>query len=142
MNAARKDPHAIPSIPNSEWEVIKTLWERGPLAARDVFAALPPDHGWAYKTVKTLLARLVAKGAVTYEQVGNSYLYRAAVSREQVTRREVHSFVDRVLDGSLMPILAHFIERRDLSDEEIGELRRLMEKQGVPPKSRGERRKS
>ena len=46
----------------TEWEVMKILWDRGPLAARDVFAALPPEIEWAYKTVKTLLARLVAKG--------------------------------------------------------------------------------
>lgn len=117
-----------PAISAAELEVIKTLWDRGAMAARDVFAALPDGHGWAVKTVKTLLARLVAKGAVTYEQVGNSYLYRAAVSREQVTRRELKGFVDHVLDGSLMPIL-HFIEGKPyLSAEEIEQLEKILQK--------------
>ncbi len=86
---------SVPAISAAELEVIKTLWDRGAMAARDVFAALPDGHGWAYKTVKTLLARLVAKGAVAYEQVGNSYLYRPAVSREQVTRRELKGLSSR-----------------------------------------------
>lgn len=106
---------------------MKPLWDNGPMAARDVFAALPPGHGWAYKTVKTLLSRLAAKGAVTYEQVGNSYLYRAAHTRNQVTRREVKGFVERVLEGSPLPMLARFIEQHDLSADDIGQLRRLLE---------------
>lgn len=115
-----------PAISAAELEVIKTLWDRGAMAARDVFAALPAGHGWAIKTVKTLLARLVAKGAVTYEQVGNSYLYKAAVTREQVTRRELKGFVDHVLDGQLMPIL-NFIEgSRELSNEEIAQMERIL----------------
>lgn len=134
--ARKSDPESSPSISAAELEVIKTLWDRGALAARDVFAALPANHGWAYKTVKTLLARLVAKGAVTYEQVGNSYLYSAAVTREQVTRRELKGFVDHVLDGSLMPIL-HFIEGKgDLSAEELAQLERILEKKRPERKGR------
>lgn len=126
-----------PSISAAEMEVIKTLWDNGPLAARDVFLALPEDHGWAYKTVKTLLARLVAKGAVTYEQIGNSYLYEAACSREQVTLSEVAGFVDRVLDGSVMPIL-HFIDNaRDLSEEELDRLENLLKKNAAAVMEKG-----
>jgi predicted transcriptional regulator len=115
-----------PTISPAEWEVMKALWERGPLAARDVYDALPSGHGWAIKTVKTLLSRLAAKGAVDYEQIGNTYLYRAAVNREQVTRREMRGFVDRVLGGSPLPMLAHFIEGDDLSDEEVARLEALI----------------
>jgi len=133
MPSHRREPaSAIPSISTAELEVIKTLWDHGALAARDVFTALPADHGWAYKTVKTLLARLVAKGAVTYDQIGNSYLYRAAVSREQVTRRELKGFVERVLEGSLLPIL-HFIEgSRELSAAELAQLEHLLQKKRGP----------
>ncbi len=75
------------ALSNAEWEIMKIFWDLGPLAARDVFAALPGGHGWAYKTVKTLLSRLVAKGALTYEQIGNSYLYQPAVDRQNMTRQ-------------------------------------------------------
>lgn len=111
----------------TEWEVMKILWEEGPLAARDVFAALPAEKDWAYKTVKTLLARLVAKGALEYDEIGNSYLYRAAVQREQMTRQEVRGLFERIRGATLSPVLAHFIEEANLSDEEIKRLGELLE---------------
>jgi BlaI family penicillinase repressor len=127
MPEKRNGGKTPPSISNAEWEVMSVVWNRGPIAARDVFAALPEGHGWAYKTVKTLLSRLVAKGALEYEQIGNSYLYRAAYTRHEITRREVRGFVERVLRGSPLPMMARFIEQHDLSLEEIEHLRALLE---------------
>jgi BlaI family transcriptional regulator, penicillinase repressor len=127
MTAAKRKKQSIPSPSNAEWEVMKVLWEKGPMVARDVYDALPSGHGWAVKTMKTLLSRLVAKGALEYQQVGNAYLYRARFSREEMTRKEVKGFIRRVLDNSLAPILAHFIEERDsISDEEVSRLRALL----------------
>ncbi|MCA9425117.1 MAG: BlaI/MecI/CopY family transcriptional regulator [Candidatus Omnitrophica bacterium] len=123
----------IPSLSNAEWDVMKVLWEKGELAARDVFAELEEESGWAYTTVKTILSRLVAKGAVDYKQIGNSYLYWPAVGRNEVTHEEIKGFVKRVLDGAATPFLAHFIERTDLSEDEVRELREVLDK-----KERGE----
>lgn len=129
----------------TEWEVMKVLWDRGPLAARDVFAALPPEIEWAYKTVKTLLARLVAKGALEYEQIGNSYLYRPAVPRELMTRQEVQGLVERIRGVAVSPVLAHFISEAPLSEDEIQELRDLLEsksvQQNTPRKRAAEQKK-
>lgn len=111
----------------AEWEVMKTLWDGGPLDARGVFAALPDGHKWAFQTVKTLLSRMVVKGAVAYDQVGNSYLYRAAAAREELTRHEVQSVLDRVVGAAVSPVLAHFIDEANLSDEEILKLKRLLD---------------
>jgi BlaI family penicillinase repressor len=116
-----------PALSPAEWQVIKVLWERGPAAARDVIAALPKETAWSPKTVKTLLARLVAKGAADYEQVGNSYLYRAAVARDQMTRREIRGLMSRVVSEAVSPVLAHFIEEADLSEEEIKRLKQLLD---------------
>ena len=98
--------------------------------------ALPAENDWAYKTVKTLLARLVAKGALLYEQVGNSYLYRPAVAREQMTRQEVRSLFRRIKGLALSPLLANFIEEADLSDEEIHQLRQLLDEKRKAKSSR------
>lgn len=124
-----KAPHDQPSqsLSGAEWEVMKVIWGHGPLAARDVFAALPDDVSWAYKTVKTLLSRLVAKGALDYEQIGNSYLYRAAIERDQMTRKEMRGVFSRVMGEALSPVLAHFIDEADFSDEEILHLKRLLD---------------
>jgi BlaI family penicillinase repressor len=116
-----------PAISPAEWQVMKILWERGPLAARDVYAALPREADWAYRTVKTLLSRLVAKGALAFEQIGNSYLYRPAVPRDQMTRQEIRGLVDRVVTGAVSPVLAHFIDEADLTDEEIRRLKKLLD---------------
>jgi BlaI family penicillinase repressor len=110
-----------------EWEILKPLWEHGPLAARDVYAQVGERNGWAYKTVKTMLARLVAKGAIAYDAVGNSYLYRAAVTREAMTQNATRSFMERLFDGALRPFAVNFAE--SVSDAELkvlqAELRRI-----------------
>ena len=135
------DEHtALPSLSPAEWEVMKTFWDHGPMAARDVYQRLPQGHGWAYKTVKTLLSRLVAKGALDYEQIGNSYLYRAVHSRDHLTRKEMKGFIERVLDGSFSPILSHFIEESDLSEAEIIRLKRLLEQKEQKSGGRAGRR--
>jgi BlaI family penicillinase repressor len=117
---------------------MKIIWEAGPLAARDVFARLPKNRGWAYKTVKTLLSRLVAKHALAYDQIGNSYLYRAAVDREQVTRQEVRSVLQRLISEAFSPVLAQFIDEANLSDAEIRELKRRLDekRRGGSPERR------
>ena len=137
-------PSNAPSLAPAEWEVMKVLWEHEAMAARDVFAALPDQQRWAYKTVKTLLSRLVAKGAVDYDQIGNSYLYRPAVPREQMVRQEVRSVFKRIVNEALSPVLAHFIEEAELSDEEIRELKRKLDekhqKKSPRTRARGRRR--
>lgn len=108
--AAKKKRTVLPSLSEMEWEILKPLWERGPMAARDICAAVPEERAWSPNTVKTMLARLVKKGALTYEEVGNSYLYRAVHTREEMTENTVRSFVDRVFDGAMRPFLSNFAE--------------------------------
>lgn len=116
-----------PNLSPAEWEIMKVLWDSGPLAARDVFAALPNQKGWAIKTVKTLLSRLVAKQALAYDQIGNSYLYRAAVDRDSVTKQEVRTIFERMASESLAPVLMQFIEVAELSDADIKSLKRQLD---------------
>jgi BlaI family penicillinase repressor len=113
---------AVPKLSELEWEILKPMWERGPMAARDVFEHVSRDHTWAYKTVKTMLARLVKKGALRYEQIGNSYLYRPAFGRPEMTRAATHSFIRRVFDGALNPFVAHFAEH--VSSDELQAIKR------------------
>ncbi len=122
------DKQSPQTISPAEWEIMKVLWEHGEMAARDVCAALPKHLNWATKTVKTLLSRLVAKEAITYDQIGNSYLYRAVADEAALTRQEVQSIFRRVARRALSPALAHFIEEADLSDAEIDELRATLDR--------------
>jgi len=118
----RSGKRGIPKLSELEWEILKPLWDKGPMAARDVYREVPEKYGWAYKTVKTMLARLVKKGAITYDQIGNSYLYRPVHSRDEMTRAATRSFVQRVFDGALTPFLARFAE--EASEQDLKRLRR------------------
>jgi BlaI family penicillinase repressor len=120
----RKD--AIPKLSEMEWEILKPLWEKGPMAARDIYREVPKKYGWAIKTVKTMLSRLVKKGALTYDQIGNSYLYHAAYTREEMTRAATRSFIQRVFDGALNPFVAYFAE--GATPEELKRLKRELAK--------------
>lgn len=107
----------VPKLSELEWEILKPLWDSGPMAARDIYDRVSEENDWAYKTVKTMLARLVRKGALTYDQIGNSYLYRPAFEREEMTGVATRSFIRRVFDGALNPFVAHFAEHA--SPEEL-----------------------
>jgi len=122
--AKREEPTTLAP---AEWEAMKLFWDHGPMAARDAYARLPKDCDWAYKTLKTLLSRLVAKEALAYDQVGNSYLYRAVVERDKLTRQEVRTVFQRLMSEAFSPVLAQFIDEADLTDEEIKQLKRRLD---------------
>ena len=121
-----KKPPA-PTVSPAEWEIMETFWRHGSLAARDVFAQLPAEKSRDIKTVRTLLSRLVEKGALGYDQIGNSYLYRAEFTRDQLISREVREVANRVLDGSVSALFASFLCEEELTPVEIEQLRQLLD---------------
>lgn len=114
------------SISESEWEVMTLVWSSAPVAAADLVDQLTRKRGWAARTTRTLLERLVAKGALTYEQDGKRYLYRPAVTMADCVRRESRSFLDRVFGGKPAAMLVHLVKETPLTAEEIADLRRLL----------------
>ena len=123
-----KKPKDLPDLSPAEWEVMKVIWEHGPLAARDVYPHLSGDQPWSYATVKTMLRRVVKKGWVEYDQIGNSYLYRAAVARDKAVFAAVRDFSNRVLDGVLAPFVAYYAEEKDLSPEDLAKLEKIIKR--------------
>jgi BlaI family penicillinase repressor len=118
----------IPKISETEWEVMKVLWTKSPLPAEDIIAQLATQDDWHPKTVKTLLNRLVKKQALGFEKEGRAYRYRPLVREADCVKAVSDSFLDRVFGGSLTPMLAHFVERKKMSAEEVRELKRLLER--------------
>ena len=115
-----------PKISPAEWQVLDVVWNRAPVAAADVHEALSNNTDWHPKTVNTFLTRLVAKGVLHVKRDGKANVYTAAVTREQCVRQESESFLQRVFRGATGPLLAHFCERADLTDEEIAQLQQLL----------------
>src|SRR4051812_47119205 len=113
-----------PRISETEWEVMKVIWGRSPVSAQTICETLAARDDWHPKTVKTLLSRLVKKGALGFKKEGRAYLYRPLVAEHDCVTAESESFLDRVFGGSLKPMLAHFAQTRKLSATEIAELKR------------------
>ena len=117
----------LPRISESEWRVMQVLWEHGPQTANDVVQRLDGQEKWKPRTVKTLIGRLVQKGAVRFEEEGHRYRYSAAVREDECIRSETRSFVRRVYQGAMKPALAAFLEDVELSSQEIEELQKVLE---------------
>lgn len=115
-------------ISESEYAVMDVLWQAAPLTAAQVCDALAGQRQWSAQTVKTLLARLVAKGALATEEDGRRYLYRPLIARDDHHAHESERLVDRLFGGRLSPLVAQFAERERLSEEDIAELKALIER--------------
>jgi BlaI family penicillinase repressor len=118
-----------PSISISEAEsvVMEVLWRRSPIATEDVMAALEPNGKWQEATVKTLLNRLLKKGAVRARKDGRRYLYSPVLTRKEWLSNESTGFLNRLFGGRVAPLVAHFSTQRKLSRKDIADLKRLIE---------------
>lgn len=117
----------LPKISESEWVVMCVLWSKNPLAAQEVFEQFDGTTKWKPKTVKTLIDRLVKKGAVKYEKDGRRYMYSPAVGRDECITTERRSFIRRIYGGITKPMLAAFLEDAELSADDISELKEILE---------------
>lgn len=113
-------------ISTAESVVMEALWRRSPQTADEIAAHVAPEQGWTDATVKTLLNRLLTKGAVTADKEGRRYLYRPLLERAQYVSEESKSLLDRLFDGRVSSLVMHFSERESLSPDEIAELKRLI----------------
>ena len=108
---------------------MKAVWEGGSPTAGQVVDRVASEQKWKPRTVKTLLNRLVKKGAVAMEVEGRRYVYRAKVPRDAVIKREARSFLSRVFDGAAAPAIVHFLEQARLTPDEIRQLRETLERE-------------
>ena len=118
----------IPRIPEAEWKVMEAVWNKSPITAAEVIAAVGRQERWHDKTVKTLLHRLVKKKALTFEKQGRAYIYEPKLSRADCVKMQSESFLDRVFGGSLKPMLAYFIDSKKLSASDVKDLKDLLNK--------------
>ena len=114
-------------ISEAESVVMDVLWRTHPLGAEDVVLALADRRDWQEATIKTLLNRLLNKGAISAAKEGRRYLYSPLLRREDWVLGESRGLLDRLFDGRVAPLVAHFSEQRKLSRKDIAELRKLLE---------------
>jgi len=114
------------AISDAESVVMDVLWRRSPQSADDVVAALAQRTDWQEPTIKTLLNRLLKKGVIAAERDGKRYLYRPLLKRADYVHSESKTLLDRLFDGRVAPLVAHFSERRKLSRKDLDELKKLI----------------
>jgi BlaI family penicillinase repressor len=120
----------LPRISESEWLVMQVLWSKSPLTANEVVGELASKTKWKPKTIKTLINRLLRKGALRFNKEGRKYIYYPAVSESKCVRTETRSFLRRVYRGTMRPMLAAFLEDANLSADEIKELKKILVQKG------------
>lgn len=114
-------------ISEAESKVMEVLWKKSPLNSEDIVSALLLPTGWHEKTIKTLLNRLLSKGAVRAEKDGRRYWYSPLLRRDDWRKQESRSLLDRVFGGKVAPLLAHFSQHEALSAKDVAELRKLLD---------------
>ena len=114
-------------ISDAELEVMEALWSsRRRLTATEVAERIPSERGWSLATVKTMLSRLSAKGAISFTEEGRRYLYAAAIARDSYVGRESRRFVDQLFGGRLSPLVARLAEEQALDDEDIAAIEKIL----------------
>jgi BlaI family transcriptional regulator, penicillinase repressor len=117
-----------PALSKGEMEVARILWELKKATVREVHEALPAHRQMDFATVQTYLRRLDTKGYVKAELDGRTRVYSARVRPATVIRETVGDLVDRLFGGETLPLMRHLIEDGRVSDEELAELRRLIDR--------------
>ncbi|MET0582874.1 MAG: BlaI/MecI/CopY family transcriptional regulator [Pseudoxanthomonas sp.] len=113
-------------ISEAEAVVMEALWKKHPQGAEDLVAALSAHTQWAEATIKTLLNRLLNKGAIQAEKQGRRYLYSPVLAREAWIGQQSEGMLERLFGGRIAPLVAHFSERGKLTAADVAELKKLI----------------
>jgi len=124
-----------PRISDAEWTVMRAIWSRGEASATEVVETLEGQTSWSPRTVRTLLGRLVKKGALGFREQGREYVYQSLIDERSTELEASRSFLNRVFDGKLAPFLATFVESGNYSADDIAALKRIVEESESNPPS-------
>ena len=118
------------NLSDSEWKLMRRLWDRAPSTITELTAALREETGWSKNTVITMLSRLEAKGAVRHEEGERAKRYFPVMDRRDAARAETESFLGKVYGGSLGLMMSAMVESRELTEADLAELTAILEQAG------------
>lgn len=123
----KREPNTRPT--ETELDILRVLWDRGPSTVREVHASLYGDDGAGYTTALKLMQIMHAKGLVERDDSQRAHIYRAAVSKQRTQKRYVAEIVDRLFNGSPSQLALHALgSQPGASREELKEIRALLKK--------------
>ncbi len=115
-------------LSRAETEILTLLWDPGHGTVQQVCESLPHGRRITYATVQTLLRRLEKKGYVTHEVEGKAHVFKPVVGRDDVLRRSVSDFVDRLFGGDPVPLMLRLADHAQLSRGDVERLKKLISK--------------
>ncbi len=113
-------------LTESEWSVIKAVWENEPCTAPAIQERLLQPTGWTYSTVRTLMDRMVAKGVLKAKKEGKLTVYHSVVTRAQAQRGELFYALKHAFNGALTPMVQCLLESNHLEADELAKLESLI----------------
>ncbi|MEM1221290.1 MAG: BlaI/MecI/CopY family transcriptional regulator [Verrucomicrobiota bacterium] len=117
----------LPRISESEWKIMEVIWSKNPVPVSDIIQAVQPEHGWKEQTIRTMLTRLVRKGALVCDEGCRPIQYTPAVDRQSLVKNASHRFFDRVFAGASAPVILQLVKESKFSEQEMEELRSILE---------------
>ena len=117
-------------ISDSEWLVLRCLWKKSPLEIKEIQAMLREETGWNGNMIRSLVVRLLDKGAIGAETGDRYFRYYPIASEEECQKQETRSFVDRVFEGSISRLFAAFAGSGKISAEDRRELEEMLKSMG------------
>lgn len=113
-------------ISAAESQVMEALWTQGPMTAEEIVQTVGPAQSWGEATVKTLINRLLKKKALASDRAGGRATYRPVVTRAEYLTGESQGLLDRLFDGQIAPLVAHYARHRAVSPDELKRLKSLI----------------
>lgn len=118
--------HKKITINDSELPIMKVLWKQSGMTSPEILAQLEGNKS----TLKTLLGRLVSRGAVRTEEIHQrAYRYFAVVTEEEYIAGQRRSFLQKAFDGSAEKMLLNFVREEKISAEDLRDLIRQIERE-------------
>lgn len=114
-----------------ELEILKLLWRRKQLSAREIADELSQALGWSYSTLRTVLERMCEKGLLKKRPKDGLNTYSAAVGKVALLGRMIQDFSRRVMEIESAPPAVLFAQSKLLTDEELEELEKVLRKNGA-----------
>jgi len=106
---------------------MKVLWKIPNLNLKEIAKGLD-DTQWSYTTIRTLVTRLMEKGAIAADRKNNNFKYYPVLSESECQMKEVNNVLKKVFDGSLSMLVSTLTKDSNLSEEEQKELMDIIEK--------------
>jgi BlaI family penicillinase repressor len=107
---------------------MKVIWKKREVGVKEVYEALQKRKGWARNTVHTMMDRMAKKGILSQRRIGNLHVYKPLLSYGQAMKAAASDFVSRSFEGALGSTFSYLIQDTDISEEELRELRDLIDK--------------